>query len=145
MDLHEEAEHMFYLAQQINPECPICFYNIGNSLFTRQRYKKAIWCWQRTAQLEPTHPQINYRIAQAYWADGDNENAKEHFLQELRVNPGDTDVILDFGIFLLKIGEFFIVINGVNHATSLQALSHTQSRITRICSDLQDGFGLNQF
>ena len=105
MDQHDKAEQMFYLAQQLNPDCPICFYNIGNSLFTRQKYKKAIWCWGRTALLEPTHPQINYRIAQAHWADGNLQLARLHFLQELRTNPGDIDVILDFGIFLLKKGE----------------------------------------
>jgi Flp pilus assembly protein TadD len=105
MDLHDKAEHMFYLAQQINPDCAICFYNIGNSLFSRGRFKRAIWCWQKTGQLEPAHPQINYRLAQAYWADGNNQLAKAHFLSELRTNPGDVDVILDFGIFLLECGN----------------------------------------
>lgn len=105
MDMHEKAEQMFYLAQQINPDCPVCFYNMGNSLFTRQMYKRAIWCWERTALLEPAHPQINYRIAQAHWANGNNQQARFYFLQELRNNPGDTDVILDFGIFLLKRGD----------------------------------------
>ena len=105
MDLHDKAEEMFYLAQQINPDCPICFYNIGNCLFSRRNYKKAIWCWQRTALLEPTHPQINFRIAQAYWADGNKALARVHFLEELRNNPGDKDVLLDFGIFMLKCGE----------------------------------------
>ena len=96
---------MFYLAQQINPDCPICFYNIGNSLFSRQQYKRAIWCWEQTAMLEPTHPQINYRTAQALWADGNIEAARQHFLEELRNNPGDTDIILDFGMFLLECGD----------------------------------------
>ncbi len=105
IDRHDLAEEMFYLAQQINPDCPICFYNIGNSLFSRREYKKAIWCWQKTALLEPTHPQINYRIAQAYWANGESESAKKHFLQEVRTNPGDVDVLLDFGIFLIKQGQ----------------------------------------
>jgi len=105
MGKHNLAEQMFYLAQQINPDCPLCYYNIGNSLFGRQNYKKAIWCWQRTALLEPTHPQINYRIAQAHWADGNYDPAHEHFLAELRSNPGDIDVLLDFGLFLLELGH----------------------------------------
>ena len=105
MDQHELAEEMFYSAQQINPDCPICFYNIGNSLFSRQKYKKAIWCWEKTSELEPTHPQINYRIAQAYWASGNRHLARIHFLEELRNNPGDTDTILEFGIFLLECGD----------------------------------------
>jgi tetratricopeptide (TPR) repeat protein len=96
---------MFYLAQQIEPDCALCYYNIGNSLFARGQYKKAIRCWLRTAELEPSHPQINYRIAQAYWSDGDSERSREYFLAELRVNPGDIDVILDFGLFLLGAGD----------------------------------------
>jgi len=105
MGLHDLAEQMFYLAQQINPSCALCFYNIGNSLFVRGLYKKAIGCWNRTAELEPSHPQIHYRIAQAHWSLGDTAQAREHFLQELRANPGDVEVILDFGIFLLEMGE----------------------------------------
>ncbi len=105
MGKHDSAEQMFYMAQQIDPDCALCYYNIGNSLFARGEYKRAMHCWQRTAELESTHPQINYRIAQAYWAEGHMKSAREYFLKELRQNPGDTDVILDFGLFLLEAGE----------------------------------------
>ena len=120
MDQHEKAEQMFYLAQQINPDCPICFYNVGNSLFSRRQYARAIWCWERTAMLEPTHPQINYRIAQAYWANGDLDQAKDYFLRHLRNGPGDVDVILDFGIFLLKIGQLNAAREKFNRILELQ-------------------------
>jgi len=83
----------------------LCYYNIGNSLFARGLYEQAIRCWLRVAELEPTHPQINYRIAQAYWYKRDNVRAREHFLAELRTNAADVDVILDFGMFLLEVGD----------------------------------------
>jgi len=105
MGLHDRAEEMFYLAQQVNSGCALCYYNIGNSLFVRGQYKKAIGCWIKTAELESSHPQINYRIAQAYWYESDHVNARKHFLCELRCNPADLDVILDFGLFLLERGE----------------------------------------
>lgn len=105
MEQHERAEQMFYLAQQINPDCALCFYNIGNSLFTRGRYERAIWCWDKCAQLEPNHPQIHYRLAQACWVSGQGNRAREEFLTELRKNPMDLDVILDFGLFLLESGD----------------------------------------
>ncbi len=105
MGLHDLAEQMFYLAQQIKPDCGLCYYNIGNSLFIRGQYDKAINCWRKTAELEPTHPQINYRIAQACWSKGDTARAREHFLAELRSNAGDINVILDFGLFLLEVGD----------------------------------------
>jgi tetratricopeptide (TPR) repeat protein len=105
MGQHDTAEQMFYLAQQIDEDCALCYYNIGNSLFARSEYKRAVRCWLRTAELEPTHPQINYRIAQAYWSDRDPVRAREHFLIELRLNPGDIDVIMDFALFLLEAGD----------------------------------------
>jgi len=81
MGLHDMAEQMFYLAQQINPDCALCYYNIGNSLFARCEYKKAIHCWMKTAEPEPSHPQINYHIAQALWAENEIERAGQHFLK----------------------------------------------------------------
>ncbi|MFA6176195.1 MAG: tetratricopeptide repeat protein [Phycisphaerae bacterium] len=102
---YEMAEQMFYLAQQLNDKCPLCFYNIGNLFFIRGEYKRAAWCWERTALLEPSHPQINYRIAQACWNLGDRDLAYKKFIEELKSNPGDTDVIFDFGLFLLHSGN----------------------------------------
>lgn len=105
MEQHKNAEEMFYLAQQLDPDCPICFYNIGNSLFSQGDYKRAIWCWKKTESLESEHPQINYRIAQAYWADGDYQKAKIYFVNEIRKNPGNIDILLDYGLFLFKTGD----------------------------------------
>jgi tetratricopeptide (TPR) repeat protein len=105
MGQHDMAEQMFYLAQQIDEDCALCYYNIGNSLFARGEFKRAVRCWLRTAELEPTHPQINYRIAQAYWSDRDRVRARDHFLVELRINPGDIDVIMDFALFLIEAGD----------------------------------------
>ena len=30
---HDKAELMFYLARQVKAECPLCLYNIANSLY----------------------------------------------------------------------------------------------------------------
>lgn len=105
IEQHEKAEEMFYLAQQIESDCPLCFYNIGNSLFSRGAYDRAIWCWQKTAALDSGHPQIHYRLAQAFWLGGKEASAREAFLKEIRKNPTDLDVLLDFGVFLLESGD----------------------------------------
>ena len=105
MGRHEDAEAMFYLARQLQEHCPLCYYNMGNSLFARQLYDRAIWCWQQTQKLSPSHPQTDYRIALAYWAKGDHFQAKENFIAALRRRPGDVEVLLDTGILLLEMGE----------------------------------------
>lgn len=105
MEKYDKAEQMFYMAQQINPDCPLCFYNIGNSLFTQGNYERALWCWEKCAELEPTHPQIHFRLAQANWILGYAEKATEHFLTELRRTPNDVEILLDYGLFLLESGD----------------------------------------
>ncbi len=105
MEQHDKAEQMFYLAQQIDPDCPLCFYNIGNSLFTQGKYDRAIWCWDKCAELDPRHPQIHFRLAQACWVSGQGGRARTEYLIELRQNPTDLEIILDFGLFLLESGD----------------------------------------
>ena len=105
MGEHDKAEEMFYLARQLKEHCPLCYFNIGNSLFSRQLYEKAIWCWKQARELDPNHPQIDYRVAQAHWAMGQHAAAREHFLAELRRRPGDSEVLLDIGILLLEMNE----------------------------------------
>jgi tetratricopeptide (TPR) repeat protein len=105
MEQHDKAEQMFYLAQQIHSDCPLCFYNIGNSLFSRGVYERAIWCWEKTAALDPGHPQINFRLAQAYWVCGKGRQARQAFLKEIRKTPADLEVLLEFGIFQLESGD----------------------------------------
>jgi tetratricopeptide (TPR) repeat protein len=105
LEQYDRAESMFYMAQQIAPDCPLCYYNIGNSLFTQGEYERALWCWDKCEELEPNHPQIHYRLAQACWVSGKGERAREEFLIELRKDPLQMDVLLDFGLFLLECGD----------------------------------------
>ncbi len=105
MERHDKAEEMFYLAQQIKPDCALCFYNIGNNLFVRGEYEKTLCCWKKTLRYDPDHPQINYRIAQAYWASDHLDESVEYFLKELRIDPGKIDVLIDFGVLLLQMGQ----------------------------------------
>jgi tetratricopeptide (TPR) repeat protein len=102
---HEKAEEMFFLARQYKEKCPICFYNIGHSLFARGLFDRALWCWQQVLEIDPNHPQVHARIADAYWAKGQLSEARTHFIEELRATPGDLDVLLDLGELLIEMGE----------------------------------------
>ncbi len=102
---HDKAEEMFFLARQYKETCPLCLYNIGNSLYARGNYDKALWCWQQVVELEPDHGQVHARIADALWAKGQLGEAKTHFVEELRNNPGDIDVMLDLGELLVEMGH----------------------------------------
>jgi len=102
---HDEAEAMFYLARQIREECPLCYTNMGNSLFARKEYDRAVWCWRRARELDGAQPHLEYRMAQALWAKGDRQGARQEFLAALRRQPGDLEVLLEAGILLLEMNE----------------------------------------
>ena len=102
---HEKAEEMFYLARLYKEECPHCYYNIGCSLADRGLYDKAIFCWQKTLDLDDAHPDVRVRIAEALWSKGEFEQARQHYLIGLRRNPGDTETLLDLGELLIDMGR----------------------------------------
>jgi tetratricopeptide (TPR) repeat protein len=102
---HDKAEEMFFLARQYKEKCPVCYYAIGNSLFDRGMFDRALWCWQQVLEIDPDHPRVHARIGDAYWAKGMLSEARTHFIEELRATPGDLDVLLDLGELLIEMGQ----------------------------------------
>ncbi len=103
---HERAEEMFYLARLYREQCPMCFYNVGCSLFARGQYRKAIFCWNRTLDLDPQHPQVHVRIAEAMWNHRQLEQARQHYLAALRQDPGSNSTVLDLSDLLIEMGHW---------------------------------------
>jgi len=102
---HERAEEMFYMAQGLDDACPHCFYHMGGSLFAREHFDKAIFCWERVLELEPGYIGVNRRIAQAYEAKGELDRARDYFLRELRDDPGNTDLLFELAELTLASGR----------------------------------------
>jgi tetratricopeptide (TPR) repeat protein len=102
---HEKAEEMFFLARQYRERCPVCYYHMGSSLFARRLFDRALWCWQQVLAIAPDYPQVHARIADALWAKGQLQEARGHFIEEIRSNPGNIDVKLDLGELLMELGE----------------------------------------
>ena len=102
---HERAEEMFYLARLFREHCPDCYHNLGLSLMERQKHDKALWCFRRALELDETYPQIELRVAEALWAKGELQAARQHYLLGLRKDPGDTDTLLDLGELLAEMGR----------------------------------------
>jgi tetratricopeptide (TPR) repeat protein len=102
---HQKAEEMFYTARLYKEHCPRCYYQMGISLEARALHDKAIYCWTRTLDLEGADPDVHVRIAEAFWRKGDLEQARQHYLADLREHPGRTRSLLDLGDLLLEMGR----------------------------------------
>lgn len=97
---HEQAEVMFYMAQQLEPDNAEAYAALADSLLDRNLQDKAVWCLREAARLDPMLPGVQSRLAQAYAQTGRHERARQLFLRELRQNPGDLDTLLDLGCLL---------------------------------------------
>jgi tetratricopeptide (TPR) repeat protein len=100
MEQHEQAELMFYLAQQREPRNVDAFVAMADSLLERSLHEKAIWCLKEALEISPEEDGVHARLAEAYAATGRQERARQLYLRELRRNPGDVDTLLDLGALL---------------------------------------------
>jgi len=97
---HEAAETQFYLGQQVNADDPHLYCAMADSLLDRELFDRAIWCLREAARLDPEHPRVEARLADAYASTGRHERARQLYLRELRRNPGDLETLLDLGCLL---------------------------------------------
>ncbi len=102
---HDKAEEMFYLAQELDETSPHSFFHMGVSLAARERFDRAIYCWQRVLELSPEYIGVNRLIAQAYRAQGRLDLAKEYYLREVRDDPGNTDLMYELAELTVEAGE----------------------------------------
>jgi len=102
---HDEAEQAFYLGRLAKEHCPTCYFNMGVSLAARGLYDRAIYCWQRTLELQPNHPQGHLKLAAAFRSRGELQRARKHALARLRQAPRDDRAMLELVDLLLQLGR----------------------------------------
>lgn len=105
MGQHEKAEEIFYLAQERDDSCPNCFFYVGVSLATRGQFDRALYCWRRVLELDPTYVGVNRHIAEAHRRRGDLDKARVYLLNELRGDAGNTDLLCELGELALQAGD----------------------------------------
>lgn len=135
---HEKAEEMFYLAQQIDEACPHCFWHLGCSMWLREDWKRAIFCWERVLEIEPRYRCARRRIAEAYRRLGEYELAKEHYLAEYREEPANLSLLLELGQMHLETGAVDEAIGKFRQALELNP------QLARAWELLGDALGRSQ-
>ncbi len=103
---HEQAELMFYMAQQVDANSAEAHLALADSLLDRRQFEKAVWCLREAARLNPDLPGVQGRLADAYAATGRNERARQLYLRELRQDPGDIETLLRLGRLLVDMNRF---------------------------------------
>lgn len=103
---HDQAELMFYMAQQVDASSPEAYLALADSLLDRRQFEKSVWCLREAAKLDPELPGVQGRLADAYAATGRHERARQLYLRELRRDPGDSETLLRLGRLLVGMNRF---------------------------------------
>lgn len=101
----DQAELMFFMGQQIAPDCAELYAAMAESLMDQSLYERAVWCLREAARLDPEMPRVEARLAEAYAATGRHERARQLYLRELRRDPGDIETLLDLGSLLVEMNR----------------------------------------
>ncbi|MEL6739058.1 MAG: tetratricopeptide repeat protein [Planctomycetota bacterium] len=106
LERHEEAEEVFYVAQQNESDDAELYAAMAESLLDRELHEKAVWCLREAARLDPELPRVRARLAEAFASTGRLERARQLYMRELRADPGDTETLLDLGELLIQMHRF---------------------------------------
>ena len=124
---HDQAEQMFYIAQELNESCPHCFAHMADSLIARGLYERALFCWKRALELDPGYLGINRQIGKAHRSKGRFDLAKKYYLREIRDDPGNIDLLYEVAELALESGETAAATAKLAHILELDP-SHVESR-----------------
>ncbi|MFK7960161.1 MAG: tetratricopeptide repeat protein [Phycisphaerales bacterium] len=107
LERHDEAETVFYLAQQaLDAPSGLCLASVARSLIERESWERAAWCLREALRIDPSIPRLRAMLAFVLAARGHRQRAVQLYLRELREDPGNIDTLLDYGELLVDMGRF---------------------------------------
>ena len=106
LERHDEAEEVYFLAQQYMDEYPNCLFAMGESLFSRGELDRAAWCFREAASQDPALPRVRARLGAVLAKSGRTHRAVRMYLQDLREDPGSAETLLEFGDLLTTLGRY---------------------------------------
>jgi tetratricopeptide (TPR) repeat protein len=128
LDDLDQAEVMFYLAQQIDPHDAPSYAAMGVAMKDAGQWDRAIWCLREAAKLDPELPGVFHELAEAYEHAGRPERARQLFIKELRLDPGNIETLLALAQLLIGIGRHDEASEKLRRILELQA-GHPEARL----------------
>ena len=102
---HEEAESVYFLAQQYLKEMPLCLAEMATVLANQGKYDRAIWCYRESIAQNPKLSTVKTRLGIVLLKSGQPETAHQVLLQAFREQPGDSATMLALGTTLEALGR----------------------------------------
>ncbi len=92
-------------ALRLRPDYPEAHYNLAHSFLDRGMAAPAIENFERALAEKPGWGLAHAQLANLYLTEGPSERAAPHFDAALRVFPDDVDLLNDYGVLLVALGQ----------------------------------------
>ncbi len=125
----EDAESIYFLAQQYLKEMPLCLVEMANVLAQQGKFERSIWCYREAISQNPKLPAVKTRLGIVLLRAGQLESAHQVLMQALREQPGDSGTLLALGRTLEGLGRLveaeekyrrIIELEPANHAAHIR-------------------------
>ena len=105
LNRYEDAESVYFLAQQYLKEMPLCLAEMANVLAQQGKFDRAIWCYREALSQNPKVASVKTRLGVVLLRAGQTETAHHVLMQALREQPGDSPTLLALARALEGLGR----------------------------------------
>ncbi len=102
---YEDAEGVYFLAQQYLKEMPLCLAEMANVLAQQGKFDRAIWCYREAISQNPKVASVKTRLGVVLLRAGQTETAHQVLMQSLREQPGDSATLFALARALEGLGR----------------------------------------
>lgn len=101
-----DSETLWRWAANLDPECAMCWNNLGVALSGRERHQEAEAAYRRMAALRPMTGMLANNIATALHGQGKDAEAEEMLRLAIRLDPSLTGALINLGESEAQAGRF---------------------------------------
>ncbi len=102
----QDSETLWRWGATMDPECAVCWNNLGTALVGQKRYAEAEAAYRRMAKIRPMSALLASNIATAIAGQGKAAEAEEMLRLALRLDPELTGAQLNLGLYETQTGRF---------------------------------------
>jgi len=102
----QDSETLWRWATSMNPQCAICWNNLGTSLIDQKRHAEAEAAFRQALALRPTRATVANNIATALYGQGKYPEAEEMLRVALKLDPRLTGALMNMGALRAQAGRY---------------------------------------